>query len=1338
MQTMAGLVLRCCVALLLACVAIAAAAASPQSLNFDHLTAEQGLPDDVVMAMLQDERGFMWLGTQAGLARYDGRRMTVFRPQAGRSDGLSHAVVHALLPDGRGGMWIGTGGGLDRLDWNSGRISQHPMPEGHSPRERRLLALAQDGRGRVWLGTTGGLLRFDPVSGNYDRPLQTTAATRALLADGRGGVWAAVGHRALRVDAEGQVLQEVDASAAAPGRDTVRSSIRSLALDGTGRLWLGTQLGLQVWALDEDSPRLEPLAEQLPSGLGVLFAIRRDDRGAMWLGFTEGLVRFAAQDPAGAALAPPELFRHHPMLPHSLASNSVASLYQDRSGVLWVGSWGAGIGLTDLRGPAFTSYRHLPDQADSLSHTSVMAILPHSEERVWVGSYGGGLDLLHLPSGRAERVPPLQAGVRMLKALLAAADGELLLGGDDGLVRYDPRQRRHRRIELGNTTPGGGSISSLVRDGEVIWAGSATGLHRIAPDGRVQTFRAGGGAEGALAHDTVDCLLRDRGGRLWVGTKGGLHRWEPAGQRFERIARLEGSAQLGIQSMLEDGQGRRWVGTDLGLYELIESGSGWALKSWRDIAGMPQGWITAMQYADDGDLWLAGQQGLVRFSPQRRQARLYPNRASLLHGGFNFGAAARGGDGRLFFGNLGLLSFRPEQMHDDRGAPPVVLSDLLVFNRSLAEGHSGRQASGASAPASDATLGLADLGVPGPLHQARQVVLSHREAMVSFEFAALSYYKPEARRYAWQLEGFDQQWIQGKPGEAVATYTNLDPGRYRLLAKAAGPGGGWGETSFALDIEVLPPWWGSWWFRVATLTALALALALAYRLRLHTLHRARLRLEREVAQRTQEVVEQKLQLAHEKQSVEQQHEAAERARRQITLLSEIGRELTASLDAHDICQSLYRHVGQLMDATVFGVGLVHWDEGVIAFDYVRQQGQAFQPYRRHLDDLAQPATQCALHARELVLQEIDRDNRIADARPMSGSAGQRLVLADGRAPAPARSGLYVPMLVKGQVMGVISVLSERTNAFGDTDLDILRTLGAYAAVALDKAEAYLRLQQAQGRLVEQEKLAALGSLVAGVSHELNTPLGNALLVASTLNDQGRRFALRLDEGGLRRSELTDYSQRVLESSELLLRSLDTATTLVQGFKQLAVDQSSDQRREFLLAKVCEEVALTLAGLLKREEHELSLAVDESIRFDSYPGPLSQVLTNLIVNAQVHAFDGRRQGRIELQAQALGRDHVLISVSDNGRGISAQHLKHIFEPFFTTRLGQGGSGLGLHICYNIVHTLLGGQIRASSTPGQGTRFDIELPLQAPQPGGEALAESPPGGAAEGPWIEGAGV
>jgi signal transduction histidine kinase len=265
------------------------------------------------------------------------------------------------------------------------------------------------------------------------------------------------------------------------------------------------------------------------------------------------------------------------------------------------------------------------------------------------------------------------------------------------------------------------------------------------------------------------------------------------------------------------------------------------------------------------------------------------------------------------------------------------------------------------------------------------------------------------------------------------------------------------------------------------------------------------------------------------------------------------------------------------------------------------------------------------------------------------------------------------------------------------------------------------LQLAQTQLVEREKLASLGALVAGVAHELNTPIGNSLLVASTLQEGSRRFAEQTRSGGLRRSELERFCATAEESSSLLVRSLGRAAQLVASFKQLAVDQTSDRRRSFDLAKVCEEVALTLDNRLRREEHRLECDIPPGLIFDSFPGPLEQVISNLVLNAVLHGFEGRSGGRMRLQAEPVGGDWVRLVFSDDGRGIPDEQLPRIFDPFFTTKMGQGGSGLGLHICYTIVSSLLGGQISVSSVAGQGTRFELMLPRVAPH--GAAGAPGP---------------
>ncbi|MCU0841619.1 MAG: PAS domain S-box protein [Thiobacillaceae bacterium] len=262
-------------------------------------------------------------------------------------------------------------------------------------------------------------------------------------------------------------------------------------------------------------------------------------------------------------------------------------------------------------------------------------------------------------------------------------------------------------------------------------------------------------------------------------------------------------------------------------------------------------------------------------------------------------------------------------------------------------------------------------------------------------------------------------------------------------------------------------------------------------------------------------------------------------------------------------------------------------------------------------------------------------------------------------------------------------------------------------------EALDTLQHAQDELVRSEKLASLGALVAGVAHELSTPLGNSLTVATTLAERTQQFTREVESGALRRSALNDYVRQSEQASQLLTRSLFQASELISHFKQVAVDQTSAQRRPFDLAEVVGEMALTLQPQFKKTTHQVELLIPAGIRMDSYPGPLGQVIGNLLTNALLHAFEGVEAGRVRIEAEPIGEGSVRMMVVDDGNGISAEHLSRIFDPFFTTRMGRGGSGLGLHIVYSIVTRMLGGRIFVTSHPGQGTQFTLELPLVAPE-------------------------
>ncbi|OBS31371.1 hypothetical protein A9O67_01715 [Tepidimonas fonticaldi] len=260
------------------------------------------------------------------------------------------------------------------------------------------------------------------------------------------------------------------------------------------------------------------------------------------------------------------------------------------------------------------------------------------------------------------------------------------------------------------------------------------------------------------------------------------------------------------------------------------------------------------------------------------------------------------------------------------------------------------------------------------------------------------------------------------------------------------------------------------------------------------------------------------------------------------------------------------------------------------------------------------------------------------------------------------------------------------------------------------------LRQAQAQLVQADKLAALGSLVAGVAHELNTPIGNALMAISTLRERAAGFAQRLD-AGVRRSDVARLLEQIGTAEDIAERNLHRASELLRSFKQVAVDQTSTQRRIFDLRELVAELALTLQPTLKRTPYRLDIDIPPGITLDSYPGPWGQVLANLIQNAIVHAFEGRDHGTISVTA-AADDESVILTVADDGRGMEAEVRARAFDPFFTTRLGRGGSGLGLHIVHNLVTGMLGGHIDLSSAPGCGTTFHIRCPRIAPRsPAGE---------------------
>lgn len=318
------------------------------------------------------------------------------------------------------------------------------------------------------------------------------------------------------------------------------------------------------------------------------------------------------------------------------------------------------------------------------------------------------------------------------------------------------------------------------------------------------------------------------------------------------------------------------------------------------------------------------------------------------------------------------------------------------------------------------------------------------------------------------------------------------------------------------------------------------------------------------------------------------------------------------------------------------------------------------------------------------------------------------------------------MLRDGVSLGSIGVSRKEAAPFTPHEIQLLKTFADQAVIAISTVELFQQLQErtrelaqslddlrtAQDRLVQTEKFAALGRLVAGVAHEINTPLGNSLTVASTFVNKTDQFEADAAAGNVRRSTLNEYLSASREAASQIMANLNHAVDLIQSFKQVAADRNFSDRRGFDLGQVTEQIVRSLRSGLRGHALTFSVDCEPNLAMNSYPGPYGQALTNLVLNSAAHAFPDHSRGSVRITTRSLDNANVEILISDDGCGMNQEIQRQAFDPFFTTRRDQGKVGLGLHIVYNIVTNRLGGRIDLDTKPGEGTRIRMIVPREAP--------------------------
>lgn len=835
--------------------------------KFTHYSVEHGLSQSSAYTIIQDKRGFLWIGTQDGLNRFDGYTFKIFRNSV-QSNSLTDSHIQALTEDKNGMLWIGTkNGGLSLFDYTTEKITNFGNGTKTGMRSDEapgidVRAIAEDNVGNLWLATNDGLAKFDRTSRVFTSYKHLTNSPLvndmyAIVVSSDGALWIGTFEGLLRfIPATGKVEHF--------HKGLSNQRIRTLLLSKTVQqtLWVGTEGGLYSFQTVQQTftASQREIANTRVFSADNIRSLCEDRLGNLWVGtYGGGLLQYFPKHKQFIAHKTEET------RPSSISNNFIFSVYEDRSGVIWTGNYGTGINKYDPALAKFTTYYRNPHISAPLSNTFVYSFLEDRTGTLWIGTSNGLNKLVSRERGEfAQYFPSVQLDpsnpVNHIRALHEDVKGQIWVSTGKGLARFNRSTGRFTLFNppvLNPVLPDTNSFAHaiVVDDRGMLWVGSyGAGIYCFNP--QTEKFIAHYTHEpnnpNSLAHNYVFTLFRDKSGHIWIGTDGGgVSLFKPESQEFVTYKHdplVDGSISNNtVRSIYQDRSGVMWFGTAAGLNRFDADKQ--SFRALREKDGLPNNVIYGILEDNSGNLWLSTNRGLSRYTHEasksvKQHANSFYNfdaADGLQNNEFNTGAYHKGASGRMYFGGIqGFNEFFPDSIRRNDYIMPVVIT------------------------------GFRKRGIPVELTQSlsimKELEIPAQDNVFSFEFTALNFTLPEKNVYAYKLEGFDETW-QYHGTRREATYTNLSGGTYIFRVKAANNDGVWNEEGASLRVVILPYWYLRWWAIALWIGFAGAGAFWVYKWRVKTIEESNRMLQKTVDERTQEV------------------------QRQITILNELAQEI---------------------------------------------------------------------------------------------------------------------------------------------------------------------------------------------------------------------------------------------------------------------------------------------------------------------------------------------------------------------------------------------------------------------------------------------------------------
>ena len=819
--------------------------AQPGQIKFNNLTINDGLSFNTVHAIVKDEKGLMWFGTQDGLNKYNGYNFLVYKNDPKNRRSISHNDILVLFKDKKGNIWIGTnGGGLALYNSATDDFDNYlsEPDDSTSLSNNSVTSIYEDEDGIFWIGTYYGLNRFDPKTKKFKRLINSgkreflssnTISSISKAPNGR--IWVSTYDKGLNCF-DRKTLRSQPLKENLKNLDVVKNSrVNRLFVDKKSKLWIGTAND-GLYSFQFSSGQIVHYAHQasLPfsiPGNGVN-TIEEDEKGNFWIGLeTKGLCYFDVKEN--------KFYRYKRVSsnPNSITSNSIRILYKDNLDKIWIGTYAGGVNIYDKFNPPFFHYK--PN-----THTNIINTFAETADgNLWIGTDGDGFCNFNRQNSkysyfRRDTTTSNSLSHDGVVTLFADKKGKLWIGTYGGGVNiFDPKTRQYKQYLFGNAKQLDNRIYAILEDKEEkFWIGTlGAGLKLLdTKTGTVKEYRASDTSAKAISNNFISSIIKDKSGDILIGTYGGglnIYNRETDGFTKYTIGNSNIGNQI-INTLFVDRDNELWLGTMGGGLKAFDRNQG-KFVTYDMSYGLSSDVINGIQEDDHNNLWISTNKGISKFSKKEKKFVNYDMHAGLQSYEFRKGSSLKTSTGEILFGGIyGFNMFHPDSIKTNPIIPEVILTGFQVFNKPV------------------------EIGPNSPLKkditETSEIVLNHDQTVFTIEFACLNFTQPEKNQYAFKLEGFDKDWNY-VGYERKATYTNLNPGTYTFHVIASNNDGVWNKKGLSIKIEVTPPYWKTWWFFLLILVALITLIYLFFVLRTNELRKQQRNLEQEVKKQTEEL-----------------------------------------------------------------------------------------------------------------------------------------------------------------------------------------------------------------------------------------------------------------------------------------------------------------------------------------------------------------------------------------------------------------------------------------------------------------------------------------------------